>query len=288
MPTTAGVPPQLPVNALQAAIVGGEPFPQGNIAQPRPQYHTPPGITYGANPFRPPYPPMNHAFTNAARALRPPNANANAARALRSPNAIGNIPIAHPLEGRVSFHHGVGGNISLQQEFFPLPNPNPNPSPPLPYPNMPSLPPLNINSPAQNSLPRPPLIGTWICCNIEYARQKRRCGKCKKWKGGKRAPYNNKKKSEGTNAPSSIQAPTGEANSNGTGVARARPALEVNVTPTGARQSTMSPMTGGESLGDSTAATITTNNSVIETNELLQRMITSDLNGQGDGGDSEA
>lgn len=82
-----------------------------------------------------------------------------------------------------------------------------------------------------------------------------------------------KKKSKGTSATASIPAPTGEANSNGTGVARARPASEVNVTPTGARQSSMSPMTGGESMGDSTAATTTTNNSVIETNELLQRMI---------------
>ena len=109
-----------------------------------------------------------------------------------------------------------------------------------------------------------------------------------KMEGREESSIQQKKKSKGTNAPASIQAPTGEANSNGTGVARARPASEVNVTPTGARQSTMSPMTGGESLGDSTAATATTNNSVIETNELLQRMITSDLNGQGDGGDSDA
>ena len=141
VPTNAGVPQQLPVNALQAAIVGGGPFPQGNTAQPRQQYHTPPGITYGANPFHHPYPPMNHAFTNAA---------------LRPQIAIGNIPIAHPLGGRVSFHHGVGGNINLQQEFVRVPNPNPNPNPPLPYPNMPSIPPLNVNPPAQNSLPRPP------------------------------------------------------------------------------------------------------------------------------------
>ena len=105
-----------------------------------------------------------------------------------------------------------------------------------------------------------------------------------KMEGREESSIQQKKKSKGTNTPASIQAPTGKANSNGTGVARARPALEVNVTPTGARQSTMSPMTGGESLGDSTAATATTNNSVIETNELLQQMITSDLNGQGDGG----
>ena len=140
-PTNAVVPQKLPLNDLQAVMVGGGPFPQGNTAQPWQQYHTPPGITYGANPFRPPYPPMNHAFTNAA---------------LRPQIAIGNIPIAHPLGGRVSFHHGVGGNINLQQEFVRVPNPNPNPNPPLPYPNMPSLPPLNVNPPAQNSLPRPP------------------------------------------------------------------------------------------------------------------------------------
>ena len=106
------------------------------------------------------YSPMNHAFTNAA---------------LRPQIAIGNIPIAHPLGGRVSFHHGVGGNINLQQQCVGVPNPNPNPNPPLTYPNMPSIPPLNVNPPAQNSLPRPPLIGTWICCNIQYEPQKRRC-----------------------------------------------------------------------------------------------------------------
>jgi hypothetical protein len=37
-PTSAAVPHQLPLNALQAVMLGGGPFPQGNTAQPQQQY----------------------------------------------------------------------------------------------------------------------------------------------------------------------------------------------------------------------------------------------------------
>ena len=66
------------------------------------------------------------------------------------------------------------------------------------------------------------------------------------------------------------------------------PALEVNVSPLGARMSVLSPMTKGGSIATSTAGSYSTAiESIIETNEQIETMIQADLEEVGDGGDSD-
>ena len=147
------------------------------------------------------------------------------------------------------------------------------------------------------SIPPPGGLGTipatWTCTNGHVnPATKKRCGTkgCGKWPAGKRGPLKKKapgeKEAGGQKKKQKKQKKSASTNLASPPVASARPSM-VDVTPQGANPSSLSPMTGNESVGGDSVGTGSSLTTLPETNEDIDTLIARDFAERGDSGDSD-
>ena len=108
--------------------------------------------------------------------------------------------------------------------------------------NVPTVPPIE-----DHHMQQPQNTGGWECCGVLYKPERKRCGKCNKWKDGGRPNMQGRKnkKKQPRLANNAERTPTrSRVPAIAPTTAMAGPTRDINLTPTGAQALNMRPLTG--------------------------------------------